>query len=65
MAQDSAVVKVRWRVGHKHRHYRRGCIVNAPFTYVETGRRVVVDAPFATVYVGRHGRHMRAPFVNI
>ena len=62
---DSAVVKVHRRAGHNLRHYRRGRIVDAPFTYVETGRRVVVDAPFATVYVGRHGRYVRAPFVNI
>lgn len=36
-----------------------------PFAYVESGRRVVVEAPFTTVYVGRRGRYVRAPFVNI
>jgi hypothetical protein len=46
-----------------HRHHSH--VVDAPFTRVETGRRVVVDAPFAHVTVNRHGRHIRAPFVNL
>ena len=67
----SAVVKVhgdwdnedgRWE---RHRHHHREHSVEAPFTEVETGRRVVVDAPFAHVTVDRHGRHIRAPFVNL
>lgn len=29
------------------------------------GRGVVVDAPFAHVYVGPYGRHIVAPFVNL
>lgn len=68
--QDSAVVKVHRR-SYRHRHYtgrhyhRRTRVVEAPFTYVESGRRVLVEAPFATVYVGRHGRYVRAPFVNL
>lgn len=68
--QDSAVVKVHRR-SYRHRHYsgryyhRRTRVVEAPFTYVESGRRVLVEAPFATVYVGRHGRYIRAPFVNL
>lgn len=71
-AQPSAVVKThddadddadeddnhrRWYRPHRH--------VDAPFTHVETGRRVIVEAPFASVYVGRHGRHVRAPFVDL
>lgn len=65
--QESAVIKVHRRSyhHHHHRHYRRDRVVEAPFTYVETGRRVVVEAPFTTVYVGRRGRYVRAPFVNI
>jgi hypothetical protein len=56
---------------HRHsRHYYRDHdddddVVEAPFTRVEHGRRVVVDAPFSHVYVGRRGRHIVAPFVNI
>lgn len=53
---------------YRNRHYRHGRyseVVEAPFTRVESGRRVVVDAPFAHVYVGRHGRHIVAPFVDL
>lgn len=49
-------------------HYRRHHAehhVDAPFTRVESGRRVIVDAPFAHVYVGREGRHVVAPFVDL
>lgn len=59
----------RWQRGRHHGriHGRTGRqhYVEAPFTYVETGDRVVVDAPFAHVSVDRHGRHIRAPFVNL
>ncbi len=67
----SGVVKVhgdwddengRWE--RRRRHHRERYVV-APFTDVETGRRVVVDAPFAHVTVDRHGRFIRAPFVNL
>lgn len=61
---ESQVIKVHRR-GHHHHHHRRGRVVEAPFTYVESGRRVVVEAPFTTVYVGRRGRYVRAPFVNL
>lgn len=41
-------------------------VVEAPYTRVETRGRVIVDAPYAHVYVGRgHGVHVRAPFVNL
>jgi hypothetical protein len=51
---------------HSERHHHRAPrIVEAPFTYVESGRRVVVEAPFTTVYVGRRGRYVRAPFVDL
>jgi hypothetical protein len=32
---------------------------------VESGRGTVVDAPFAHVRSGRHGTHVRAPFVDL
>ena len=60
------------RSSRRHRrHYRTtrdddGEVVDAPYTHVEAGRRVVVDAPFA--HVGVHngdGVHVRAPFVNL
>lgn len=63
-APESSVVSVR----HRHygkRYYRRGHIVDAPFAYVESGRRTYVEAPFTTVYVGRRGRYIRAPFVDL
>lgn len=73
----SAAVKVHrrahtrdWHHHHNHRH-----VVHAPFTRVQTGRvktgrlqtdrRVVVDAPFTHVTVGRRGRHIVAPFVDL
>lgn len=67
---SSNIVKVHDRYDHYdrryHRHYHRGRdVVHAPFTRVESGRRTVVDAPFAHVYSDRHGRtHVVAPFVN-
>lgn len=51
-----------------HRHFDRDgsyAVVEAPFTRVEHGRRVVVDAPFAHVYVSREGHHIVAPFVDL
>ena len=76
-AEKSAVIKVHgsWRDDddddndeddreYRHRHHR-AAVFDAPFTRVETGRRVVVDAPFAHVSVHRHGRHIVAPFVNL
>lgn len=54
---------------HTHKHRRHRSVVEAPFTRVETGHRyrrgVLVDAPFAFVTVGRHGRYVRAPFVDL
>ena len=54
---------------HTYKHHRRHRIVEAPFTLVETGHRyrrdVLVDAPFAFVAVNRHGRYVRAPFVDL
>jgi hypothetical protein len=72
-ATASAALKVHDRGdddwdGRHYRHYRHGRyseVVEAPFTRVETGHRVIVDAPFAHVYVGRHGRHIVAPFVDL
>lgn len=50
---------------HHHRHGDAYGVVEAPFTRVEHGRRVVVDAPFAHVYSGYEGSHIRAPFVDL
>lgn len=51
---------------HKRRHGdRHDHVVDAPYAHVETGDRVEVDAPFAHVHVGRHGRHIVAPFVDL
>lgn len=55
-----------WR--RHHRHLGRDgsyAVVEAPFTRVEHGRRVVVDAPFAHVYVSRDGHHIVAPFIDL
>lgn len=50
-----------------YRSWRRPVIVDAPYTYVETGwrRRVAVDAPFTAVRVYGRGVWVRAPFVNL
>lgn len=50
----------------RHNHHRHVAVVDAPFSRVETRRyaRVAVDAPFASVRIGR-GVHVRAPFVNL
>jgi hypothetical protein len=44
-----------------------GVKVEAPYTRVETGRRVQVDAPFANVDVNSDRRRVRvhAPFVDV
>lgn len=57
-----------WRRNHRRNHrYDGPVVVDAPFTYVETGyrRRVAVDAPFTSVRVHRGGVWVRAPFVNL
>ena len=56
---ESQVVKVHRRAT-RHSHH-----VDAPFTHVESGRRVVVEAPFTSVYVSKRGRYVRAPFVSL
>lgn len=67
----AVLVHETWQDGERHvrhskRHHRhRSHVVDAPFAYVESGRRTYVDAPFAEVYVGRRGRHVRAPFVDL
>lgn len=72
---ETAVIKVHVRShrhGYRHQrhlHHHRRRHVDAPFTHVETQhgkrRRVIFEVPFTSVYVGRHGRHIRAPFVNL
>lgn len=70
-ATSAGLVKVhdRWSdddEGDRHwRRHHRDDGVEAPFTRVETGHRVVVDAPFAHIAVGRNGRHIVAPFVDL
>jgi hypothetical protein len=69
------ISKVHTKRHHTHhqkysaKRYRHHHVVEAPFTRVETGRRyrrgVIVDAPFAFVSVNRHGRTIRAPFVDL
>ena len=59
------MLKVHDRRYHHRQYPRYERHVDAPFTHVETGRRVVVEAPFATVYAGRRGRYVRAPFVDL
>ncbi len=51
----------------RYRHDKGNVVVEAPFTYVETGRHrhTAVDAPFTSVRVGRRGVWVRAPFVDI
>jgi hypothetical protein len=50
---------------HQHADDEGDVVVEAPFNRVETGRRVIVDAPFVHVYIDRHGRHIVAPFVDL
>lgn len=65
----TSVVEVGHRRYSKRPYYygkrRRTHVVDAPFAYVESGRRTYVEAPFTTVYVGRRGRYVRAPFVDL
>lgn len=53
------------RVGRRHHRHHDANVVEALFADVETGDRTVVNAPFTHVYVGRYGRHVVAPFVNL
>ena len=71
-ASAVSIIKVRNKRHHRkhaHKHHRRHRIVEAPFARVDTGygrrRGVQVDAPFAFVSVGRQGRYVRAPFVDL
>jgi hypothetical protein len=73
-ANSSAVVQIRdyrdddYDYGRRyHRRYRERTYVRAPFTRVETRgyRATAVDAPFASVRVGRRGTWVRAPFVDL
>lgn len=70
IAGDAGIVHVHYKRGDvryhrakRHRHHDH--VVDAPFTRVRSGRRVEVDAPFTAVTVTRHGRHVRAPFVDL
>lgn len=55
-----------WRRNRfRQQHAHRGEVVDAPFTHVESGRHTYVDAPFAYVSVGKRGRHVVAPFVDL
>ncbi len=70
--KQATIVKIhasrRHHKRHHHRHYdhRHGDhVVDAPFAYVESGRHTYVEAPFTGVYVGRRGRRVVAPFVDL
>ncbi len=43
----------------------RGTTVEAPYTRVEAGRKVKVEAPFTDVKVSERRVRVRAPFVDI
>lgn len=47
------------------RPYRRGRVVDAPYTHVDTRGRVLVDAPYAHVGVSGNRVRVIAPFVNL
>ena len=52
--------------GYRYRRYhRRGRVVDAPYTHVDSRGPVIVDAPFT--HVGVSGSRVRviAPFVNL
>jgi len=65
-APPALIVRVNDDDGYRyHRPYRRGRVVDAPFTHVDSRRPVIVDAPFT--HVGVWGNRVRviAPFVNL
>jgi hypothetical protein len=65
-APQSLIVRVNDDDGYRYRrHYRRGRVVDAPFTHVDSRGPVIVDAPFT--HVGVWDNHVRviAPFVNL
>lgn len=73
VSTDPGIVKVahkktlkKKKSARRHHRRHRGRVVDAPFAYVESGRRTIVDAPFTHVYVDRRGRrHVVAPFVDL
>ena len=65
-AAQSLIVRVNEDDGYRYRrHYRRGRVVDAPYTPVDSRGPVIVDAPFT--HVGVWGDRVRviAPFVNL
>ncbi len=64
-AAHSAVIRVSDDDGTYRRHYRRGRVVNAPYTHVDTRGPVVVDAPYTHVRVSRGRVRVIAPYVNL
>jgi hypothetical protein len=49
----------------RHHRHGRSVHVREPFTSVDVDGRTDVEAPFASVHVGRYGTWVRAPFVNL
>jgi hypothetical protein len=46
-------------------HHGRSVHVREPFTAVDVDPGTHVEAPFASVHVGRYGTWVRAPFVDL
>jgi len=49
----------------RHHRHGRSVHVREPFTSVDVDGGTHVEAPFASVHVGRYGTWVRAPFVNL
>jgi hypothetical protein len=65
-APQSLIVRVNDDDGYRYRrHYRRGRVVDAPFTHVDSRGPVIVDAPFTHVGVSGNRVRVIAPFVNL
>jgi hypothetical protein len=63
-AAPSVIVRVNEDDSYR-RPYRRGSVVDAPTTHVDTRGPVIVDAPFAHVGVSGNRVRVIAPFVNL
>lgn len=64
-----AVLEPRWHGEPRHEDHNHGYDdhgeVDAPYTRVEPGRRVSIEAPFTDVDVDRRRIRIRAPFLDI
>jgi hypothetical protein len=65
-AAPSVIVRVNEDDSYRYRRpYRRGSVVDAPTTHVDTRGPVIVDASFAHVGVSGNRVRVIAPFVNL